>query len=363
MVLKRQIQWGLLGLLFGLVCVGSGIGLGLLARSLRADSYTQEREELLGLSPAERRELLRNYERFLSLSAAEQQQARDFHAELTAAPDVEQLTTVLENYVEWVKTLSPTQRSQLTSLIGEEEERLALVDEYQRDQLRKAPLTTEDIQQVVAWLDVIVRKYLESEGQTTLEDSADSDDRKRRLLWFASQRLQNRGGGGRALVLSQADIQQLIEKLSPQARQRLADAKTLPEKRQEVLGWVYLAMRRLHGGDRWQPEEVSERELVQFYDKKLDDPKREELLSLPPAERIERLRMFYFRDKYPDRPFGPPGFGRPPGMRSDGPRFDGPRLEGPRFDGSRFDGDRPPPPMGDPRNRRPLEENPSGEDS
>src|SRR5690606_4451072 len=84
----------------------------------------------------------------------------------------------------------------------------------------KAPLTTEDIQQVVAWLDDIVRKNLDSDGQTLLERTEDSGERKRRLLWFASQRLQDRGSGGRALMLSQADVQQLAEKLSPQARQR-----------------------------------------------------------------------------------------------------------------------------------------------
>ncbi len=348
MILNRQ-PWRLLPrLLFGFACVGAGVGLGLLVRNVLADPHAEVRAELSRLPSTTRRELLRNYGRFLSLSPAEQQQLRVLHHEFETDADVNKHFAVMENYVEWLKDLSPTQRSELTSLIDNDQERLARIDEYQREQLRKAPLTAEDIQQVVAWLDGLVQNNLDIDGRNLLNRSEDDGERKRRLLWFASQRLQERGGSGRALVLSDADIQQLSAKLSPQARQRLSDAKTLPDKRREIVGWVNLAMRRLHGGFRsWQTDEVSEQELVQFFESKLDDPKREELLGLPPAERIERLRMFYFRDKYPDRPFGPPSFGRPPGMHSNGPRFEG---------------DRPPyPPNSDPRDNRRNGEGTRGE--
>ncbi len=354
MALDQQPRRILMRLLFSMACLTIGIGAGLVVRSLRADPYAAARSEFAGLSPAEQREILRNYKLFTRLSAAEQQQLREFQQQLAAASDAESLSVILENYERWVKNLTPTQRAELTLLAGDNSQRISRVEEYQREQLRRAPLTADDIQRLVTWLDEIVRKNVDGEGRSILEHSEDVNERKRRLLWFALQRLQDRGSS-RTINLSEADFQVLSEQLSPQARQRLADAKSLTEKRREIVGWIYLTMRKLHSESRsWQLEEVSEQELVQFFESKLDDARREELLALTPLERTERLRIFYLRDKYPDRPFGPPSFSRPPGGRTDASRFEPPRIDGSRTGSPANERPR----FGPPRNEGPFGEGP-----
>ena len=318
----------LLRCLFIAACLASGIGLGLWMRSLYADPYAAARAEFESLAPSQQREVLRNYEHFSQLSPTEKEQLRGLHEQLDSADDAETLVVIRDSFTEWVKSLSPTQRAELTALTSQTTARIERVEMYLREQLRRAPLTDEDIQKVVAWIDEIVARNLDTESRLALDDLQDRGERQRRLLWFASQRLQERMGGTRSIPLSNDDVKRLAESLSPQARQRLADAETLPDKRREILGWIFVAMRKLHGSLRYgESAEIREEDLVQFFEKKLDDAKREELLSLPPAERIERLRAYYLRDKYPDRPFGPPSFGRPPGVPfgSGGPRFEGGR--------------------------------------
>lgn len=331
---------------FALACLSAGIGLGLLARGLRADPYQQQRQQIAQLAPAEQRELDRNFQRYQRLSREEQQQLQAFHTELVNAPDAQELQTVLTNYVNWVRNLSPTQRAELAALGDKPEERLARVQEYRRDLLRREPLAREDIDRVVAWVEAIVaRNATEGEGEPGERPTWGSDQR-RATLWYAASRLHDRGGPSRPLSITEDDFKQLAQQLSPQAQQRLADADTLADKRREVAGWLYLASRRWSGSFRSRDsEEMSEKELVDFFENKLDDARREELLSLPHNARIERLRFLYLRDKNPDRPYGPPGMG------------------GSRFDGSRFDGPGPGPgpggPRGPRRDGRPPEDQPA----
>ncbi len=315
---------------FALACLGAGIGLGWLVRSLQADPYAAQRQHIAELTPAERRALDRNFDRYRQLSGEEQEQLRAFHDQLHSAGHAQQLQTVLTNYVDWVRHLSPTQRAELAALADQPDERMGLVLEYRRDLLRREPLTREDLQRVVAWVEDIVRNSVDSNQGDPNDRPTSGNDQRRAILWYAAARLHDRGPGG-PLNVTEQDFAALASQLSPQAQQRLADAKTLPEKRREVAGWLYLAIRRSPGNSRLREmEHVSEKELVDFFENKLDDSRREELLSLPHNARIERLRFLYLRDKYPDRPFGP-------GL---GPRMEGGRgVEGaPRFDGPRFDG-------------------------
>lgn len=303
---------------FALACLSAGIGLGLLVRGLRADPYQQQRQQIAQLAPAEQRELDRNFQRYQRLSEAEQEQLQTFHAQLVNAPDSQELQAVLNNYVNWVRNLSPTQRSELASLADQPQERLARVVEFRRDLLRREPLTRDDIDRVVAWVEAIAAKYPAS-TENDMEERPEWGDQRRAKLWHTASRLHDRVPD-RTLPITEDDFKQLSQQLSPQAQQRLADAATLADKRREVAGWLYLASRRWSGNLRSRDEEeVSEKELVDFFENKLDDARREELLFLPHNARIERLRFLYLRDKYPDRPIGPPG-----GSRFDGSRFDGP---------------------------------------
>lgn len=330
---RKTPRWQTLGrAAFALACLGLGIGLGVLVRSLQADPYDQQRQQIAQLAPAERRALDRNFERYLQLSETQQEQLQTFHTQLQTAANAQVLQTVLTNYFDWVRNLSPTQRAELAALADQPNERLERVVEYRRELLRREPLTRDDIQRVVAWVEAVLRKNADSDDR----DDSDANDRpstgsdqRRAMLWYAAARLHDRGPG-RPLTVTEQDFEELAQQLSPQAQQRLADAKTLADKRREVAGWLYLAIRRSGGFRSREAEQVSEKELVDFFENKLDDAKREELLSLPHNARIERLRFLYLRDKYPDRPFGP-GLGGP---RSEGGRgFDGPRFEGSRFDG------------------------------
>jgi uncharacterized protein HemX len=74
------------------------------------DRAGANRKKIESMSPSERAQLKRNYEKFQKLSAQEKQRFREIHAATRNQPELNQ---VMRSYCNWVKSLSPWEQEDL----------------------------------------------------------------------------------------------------------------------------------------------------------------------------------------------------------------------------------------------------------
>ncbi len=322
----------LLPVVICLVALPAGVWAGLQLGSLRADPLVDRRESVAAMSPAVKERLVRRQQRFGKLKPEEQKQVRRLDNALAVAENTDELKATMSRYHRWLTMLSPTQRAELKQLGDDQQARIAKIGEYQLDLDRRAPLTHSDVEAISKWL---VERIVPEEMRRRLEGIEDARDRRRAFLWYGWRRWQQ---GSRIPENSSEDLQALAPQLSPALSKRLENATEPEDKQRLVARWVSYTvmgtrMRRGSGGmSRFSMPEVSEEDLMQFFEDDLDEQRRQELVGLPRQERNHRLRMYYLRDKRPDWPMKPPrgpgGF-RPDGKRPDGPRNDRSRHDGP----------------------------------
>ncbi len=294
-----------------------------------ADDLAARRAEIAGMQPAEQQELLRKQERFASLSVEEQDRLRALQAAIDADPNGKRLHELLVSYHEWLKTLSPSQREELSELPPKE--RVQLIKRIQRQQhagqekARAAQLLSkQDMREILRWTEDFAWKNRDRllehmpEKQRKNFDKSDLSGQRRMLLFraLAAERARRSGGGPAAFTIEPADIDQLTAKLSEPARQELAQAGDLPAQRRLVGGWIGMAAHRLEpwrAGRRLGP--LASEDLVQFLQNEVPIAERDRLLKMPREQMLEELRGMYFqRGRGEGDPLpGGPGF----------PRFDG----------------------------------------
>lgn len=287
-----------LGLLLG--------GLALLAVAaspidFAGETFDQRRARLEAMTPIEKEELRNKKERFDALSPQRQEQIRSMHEELLADPNAGQLSRILVHYHEWLKTLSPKQRTDLEK--APFENRVALIRQFRKEQeaqnLRNLAsnekLNQEDMRSIFEWLDDVVRNHeeellaaLPTPNQPKVRAIADDAKRRRVLLFALHQRRHVR-----SLELPDArDISLLESRLSPEARAALEQARTAGNEAELVRGWIGAAM---FSRFSWQ---FSSEELQQFYAQDLDQQQRERLENQSQEQRNQQLRHMYFRHLY-----------------------------------------------------------------
>ena len=95
--------------------VGATVAFLLAAAPLPADeSSVQTRQKLEQMSEVEKTALLQKKRRFDDLPAAKQDRLRQLHDELIADPQQQELQRVLERYHNWLRTLTPRERAEVT---------------------------------------------------------------------------------------------------------------------------------------------------------------------------------------------------------------------------------------------------------
>ncbi len=310
-----------------------------------SETLDQRRARLEAMTPVEKEELRNKKERFDALLPERQEQIRAMHEELLADPNAEQLSRILVNYHEWLKSLSPKQRTDLET--APIEERVALIRQLRQQQERQnlrnlaanEKLNQEDLRSIFEWLDDVVRNHeeellsaLPTVNQPKVRAITDDAKRRRVLLFALHQRRHVR-----SLALpDEQDVSLLESRLSPEARAALEQARTAGNEAELVRGWIGAAM---FSRFSWQ---VSNEDLQKFYadylneQKKLDEPQaeriRERLENLPREQRNWELRRLYFAHLYePWREEGSGQGGWPPRGNGGGPRRGGP----PRGDDNR----------------------------
>ena len=124
------------------------------------------------MTPAEKEELNDNYSKFLGLSPEQQEQLTWYlHQKLDIDPNGERLRGVMHRYYDWLKTLSPGERSDLLSLpIADRVAKIKTLKQHQEAWAVKLPdgshLTVADVQVLSDW----VKKYAAAHEAELLKD-------------------------------------------------------------------------------------------------------------------------------------------------------------------------------------------------
>ncbi|OHB81645.1 MAG: hypothetical protein A2V98_06845 [Planctomycetes bacterium RBG_16_64_12] len=317
------------------------------------ETLAERRARIERMSPAEKAELRRAQERFAALDGAEQQRLRELHEKIEADARSEALWDVVEQYCEWIKTLTPSERAELLELPPAERidrmkalrkqqaERKAQFAEmrarWRGEQIRKLlpeQAKHEDVGRLIRWIDEylarigpgLVEALPEPRRQQVEEELAKAkDDSARRCeifgwLWLLQQLREPE----KPPQLEPGDLDQWRSQLSEAAR-KWFEEKPLDEQRQLVGNLIRLTILgqyvyRYSGPPPWAVSDAELREASKFLGNQIKPEAREWLLSRPREEQRRALWWQYLRSKWPeDMPEGPPGppgwMGRPGGFR------------------------------------------------
>ena len=190
------------------------------------DPWTDRRERIEAMSPAEKEELRHRQERFSALTPVEQQRIRRLHLDLEADPDADHLRDVMSRYHRWLTTLSSYHRAELLQL--EPAERVkrikTMLDEQsQREAKRLGP---QDLAALTAWMEQYAKRYetrfLETapEGQRQNYQKAAPSARPRILFGIVWWRWQ-RWNSPKLPIMTEEEIVELKAAISPEARKHL----------------------------------------------------------------------------------------------------------------------------------------------
>ncbi|MCA9229067.1 MAG: hypothetical protein KDA57_00330 [Planctomycetales bacterium] len=275
---------------------------------------------LEGIAAEERVALRAKYNRFRSLPETRQQQLRQLHLKISTAEDAEQLRKTMLQYQRWLNTLPASEQYELRELPAGE--RAKRVDELLRRQAvnKSLDLTPQELQTFF----LAVKPRLDEKKQEILARmsshdremyDATSGGRRARYLMF------------RLLLESRGDAEQLrllLQDAIPE--DKLQAFLNLPpeEKRQRFGIWIWQAAEQENSGrmrsGRRSSQEVSEKELEDYFTEELDAATIERLLALPRDKMQQELKRRYLGgvpredlEEFIVRDFRPPlGPGPPP---------------------------------------------------
>lgn len=320
------------GALFLLVCVTTGLG-SLDAAVGGEDSLEVRRARVESMDAATKAQLLRRLESFRMMSPNQQERLRQVHEQLDRDPQAAKLRDVMQRYYEWLKTLKPYQKAELAELaprerverikrIRQEQARrdvkrsssddVARADRLKRllqEQIPKAGkrLNQEDVEGLLRWteqyLDASAAKLIDAsparqrqEHQGQLARVKDPDRRREILaaIWLRGQV----ANPGKLPALTKAELTDLRHRLSPATRQRL-EALPEPEQQRHVAFWLRLMLLNYTASHHLPrlPGAVSDEELGEFLEHRLNPAARDWLLSLPPEEMQRELWAQYLRSR------------------------------------------------------------------
>lgn len=267
------------------------------------------------LTPVEKALLQSQKQRFDRLAPDVQDQMRKIHASVIADPDSDRLFHVMAQYYEWLKSLSPGQRSELLELPVKD--RLARIEQIKRQQdaLRFHLVATQtsesDFQAIVQWFRGFVSRHEGEIPEEKILRGLTKEDRQRWERWDSHRR--------RMFLMrylphpNEKEIEDLAKQLSPDARRALISEKDPSNQVKLVLNWMRAAF-----VSRMRPS-IDPQKLQQFF-KELDPVEREKLVALPKEQFDRQLRHLYFQRRFkrgergPGPPlWGPPRFGSGPG--------------------------------------------------
>ena len=318
------------------------------------ETLAERRARIRSMDAAEKEKLRKAQERFEALDRVERERLRELNKIIQAHPDCGELLAVMEEYCEWVNTLSVYERDALREL--EPAEKIQKIKELQEDQAsrrrawsggrsrfggeRLQKLASEEEAVLGRWIDEFAAANLpkllealpEPRQRELLEElkQAKNDPESRRKLFARLWMRWQLASPGKPIPVDEAAWEQLHSRLSPKTRAWVDELHPNARRfrvRSLIGAFVFLN---------------SQEELSEHLQNKLTPEQRDRLTTLPPDEMRQELWRYYVRSKWPDAlPHRRPGrwggglFGRPPGPpRSPGSEPGGPSrrmpMKGPR---------------------------------
>lgn len=316
------------------------------------ESPDRQRSRVETMDSAAKERLLHRLESFQAMTPAQQERLRKLHAQIEQDPQSAELLQVMQRYYDWLKTLKPFQKAELAELpLRERVERIKKIKlEQARKDTRRANaneipraerikrllleanpkigkrLSQEDLEGLLRWIEQymtdnearLVSESPASQQQEAREQLARLKDPERRREALAAIWLQGQMAKPNKMPpLPSADLASLRSKLSPPTRQLL---EPLPEAEQSriVAFWLRLMLLNYTGSHHLArlQNQVSDEELAEFLEHKLNPELRDRLLSLPPDEMQRELWAHYLRSKMVE----PPPANRPAAGQGKGQR-------------------------------------------
>ncbi len=277
------------------------------AGSVEADRSPQALKGMISQMPvADKERLLRFYDRFSRLSEEEQQRLRQLHAALQHDPDAATLQRVMENYYDWLQTLSAYRRAELLDL--KPKDRLAAVEKRWQSERRRdgdRRLSDKENEALLAFLQEFAARH-ESEFLAAQSDPkqrarlANLGPGLRHLAFFREvwQPWMAAGGKTPPPMMTEADWGRLKAALSPSMREKL-EKMPAAEQWRSLADWLRMAVqqRAFTRGPRSHTLDEDQR-LLEFFEHGLSDDERDRLLAMPSEEMLRQLqRMIWYRAK------------------------------------------------------------------
>jgi hypothetical protein len=287
------------------------------------EAPSQRRETLEKMTPQEKEDLRTKFDKFNALSADEQERLRRFEEQLNADASRDRLRRIMNQFHEWLKTLSPIERSELLALASAP--RIEQIRSLQHAQEAKLgaqgggpKLSQHDVDVLHDWEAEFAKNHRseliadlpapwsQPEWQKRF-GSTFAPENPRMLLLNARYHWRNgMVGEGKKISVSDNELQQFIAKLSPEAR-KILEPQTTQQRIKTIGSWIGI-FRQARLNDR-QPREgipqVSQDELNKFFEG-LPAKDKDTLLALPNDDDFNRaLRWKYFQHTRQNRGPGP----------------------------------------------------------
>jgi hypothetical protein len=270
-----------------------------------ADSFVERKRQLASLSPEEKDELHRKYERFAHLPADEQSRLRKLQAAVADDSEAQRLEATLAAYQQWLEKLPGVERAELMAL--DSERRLERIKRVRAEEARR--LNTADVSIFVSWFETqFLQRLPAPRSQQLQKQLAGQPEGKRRevlgiaLAQWRSQVERNpqRAAGGRRPVVVMAELlttaagSDLRGQLSPHGQQQLDEAKTQQQRLRLMQTWASQVFQQR--GAQLSLPDVDDDDLKRFFERGLNPAERARLLNMP-AEQMKRQLLLRYHDK------------------------------------------------------------------
>ncbi len=273
-------------------------GEGLFAKASAVETrFAKGRIE--NMTPDEKHELARRWDRFAALEPDEQERLRQLHHQIERALHAAELRQVMQHYYEWLKTLQPYIRAELLDMPpAKRVERIKGIQVKQRlEQVKR--LGPDDAKALFQWMEATATRYEPQilkalpEQQRQRLAKLNGPAYRRAIMEALWTRWQSAKPGG-SLPIPEQDLVDLRSKLSPATRRNLESLPTA-EQWQIVVGWVRQLARHQVTGRRpgRSAPSMSEEKLTHFFEHELTSKQRDRLLGLPAEQMQQELGRLY----------------------------------------------------------------------
>jgi len=328
---SRQPAWWSLLLRAAGLSLGTVVCVMVLSGASGQEEKQDSRKKIEAMSPAQRDQLKRNYEKYQKLTPAEKKRYREIHEATHSQPE---LNRVMRSYCNWVKTLSPWEQEDLRK--ASPEERMELIRKY-RSQRKESNRRSEfrDYFEISKILNIdfreprmqfmriptppppalfqevigIIEQSLPTSDESLRPKNQESELAHSLAVLRTALRPKHQKGGVDSNNWPPAEMVEQIQKLFDDNNYSFRDSEKQRKfkaisPRDEMQVKLFLAkglMDQLFSTVKQELAQLNlpEDELQKFFETELDTKDRDSLMKYPPEELQKQLKYLYLRKHMP----------------------------------------------------------------